>query len=716
MSSSIQCTSSGFWGIPAGELKEALSSGQIKTIFKDIKVTTTDEQFIELEQFFLRVNEFGLEEKTVIFERIQKLSKKNQELANKIELIKLLLSIGDDDDEFSLFINHDENKEKALKFAEQLASKNAPEEEKIHFLQQLLLSRKFDLGSLFGEPDLIYQALKLKDESKEKLINFVIKENKEIHTFNHFLRNSFSYDTWLSSEMMNLYKNGKIDSVKYHFYNLLEFSYRDLCSPFCTFIASDDFKKMISELVSIQDEWVFRFTLRMLEKQNTTCPYLLKEVLAPTQFSLSEFLNFVRENSNSYDDIVSHMKSHCGMAVALSFPIKYNESLENRLLIAQKCLSENQELMSRHFSYFFSDHEIARDLGVNGPISQMIEECLGKISGEDKTYLLFSTMYYKRLLSEQTTPVDSSLRAEISSESQLKIIPPGDAHLYLYLGEEPGKENRGNHVFMVRREYDYEVGTTFRSQNTIEIQNAKEVSDKIAPAIEPTPRELFFKETPYFNNSIYSKLGFKVCSGPSGSFVVLPDPSVQEMRWSELTQFPEFSDLPKTISFPRVRGIASSRDFVKYLQEHDAGVSTDIEYFHDLTIHVHRIIVMMLYPADYVRVRKKVKELTEQILNVCDYILSQSPSQQDRDLVAFFEETAGIFYDRGTSHRSVQDWELEIDNWMKVIPFDRYWGLEYDYWRKGIRSRVPNDQDYSPEKIAAFWLTKKQAYEAQQAL
>ena len=53
MNSSIQSASSGFWGIPANELKEALSSGQIKTIFKDIKVTK-DEQFIELEQFFLR--------------------------------------------------------------------------------------------------------------------------------------------------------------------------------------------------------------------------------------------------------------------------------------------------------------------------------------------------------------------------------------------------------------------------------------------------------------------------------------------------------------------------------------------------------------------------------------------------------------------------------------------------------------------------------------
>lgn len=432
-------------------------------------------------------------------------------------------------------------------------------------------------------------------------------------------------------------------------------------------------------------------------KENKTNATLIFNALG-TKESKIDFIKQIRKNASA-EEIEVFTTELCLQSPSYFFqmyPFLSSDSFSKRLEIAQKCLQEAPNIMARNISYIFTDQEVIDDS--DGAISKIIDQCKKECAGTcDADHLECSERYFDLLKGKHTTKASSS-----SGDVNATYIPPGDSHLYLYLGQEPGdpKATEGNHLFMAKRKFDTEISRAYKHMNA-DIrgqENAASKNNEIQPATEIPSAS--FRDTLNYQTDHMRQLGYKILPG-GNVFFVLPDPAVVEKRENALN--------PKSepLSIYRSSGILASREFVKQHHTHEAVASTNEEYVHDQS-HILEVLKLRDDPK-YPQLRKDTEKITQEILDICDYVKAKSPSASDLDLVVFLETSAGIIYDTVTA-KGLDGWRSILNLWNNGNFIEAFWWLSDNYWRDGLKSLVAHPENYPPKRIQEFWNQKKAEY------
>lgn len=572
---------------------------------------------------------------------------------------------------------------------------DSPEQEKLDFIKGKLTANAMGLHLLYSGEESIVNRIKLNDDSKQCLIEFVIINYREVNK--NRSEPSFNFYSHVKAYLSELYEKQQIA----RFMSTAELVDEQFIDGLKVIIGPDLFANFIGHLFERADDSIYRYALKILQKDADQLIHMFHHNLQGPKFSLLHFREFVQQYSpeDKRQTNMVHVDRLCSEYFHLSFLNDANDSLETRLSIAEKAFSIVPHLLAGHLCYFFSDLEIATDMQAEGPISKLFQRCLEQVRGADTTiHLGYLKMYFDRYISEklQNTAASSTQPSTGYTES------PIDGHLFIHIGDDI----EGDHVFMVRREYDERLKSPHQFKDGVEKGNISLKLDEIEPANELSPTIETFKND--CELSLFRKLGFKWVDNGNGTFVVLPEPSALEKRYAKLKLLSEFSNLSETLRISRTPGTADTLSFIKAFKTHDFTVSLGREFFHDTGSHERAVLKMKLDGQAYSQLRARVDMVTDEILDVCEHASAKSSSQKTHDLCVFLIESAGALYDAGSTS-TIERWHRNLDGWEDTGLITAMWAPG-SIWRKGIRAQLPNEKEYTAEKISAFWRKHRDSF------
>lgn len=390
-------------------------------------------------------------------------------------------------------------------------------------------------------------------------------------------------------------------------------------------------------------------------------------------------------------------------------------ALPIRIAYAEAVYRIDPSYLAKEFLHLFSEKEIFFDCHFSTLLTGLLNDLFAQndnFSEKIADYFRLVHCYLKGWQAIERLRIRGSKLAKIMYESKLKEKPisidinyPRDNPIWREFGTMTGASGIYR---LFKLDWDFDILSKRspyprRQLDTILLRGfTPKIVEVFFPALITT------KLGRNFTSWWASVLGYGRGEGPSGEYIVLPEPATIMNRWKDVLADPRAvkKRVYQNLSIAVTEGSATVDEFIALFMNHDAICSLTSEFVHDQLYHLLRTIGVMMscsaeeYTASLEAARKCLLEAQSCIKEA----LAHSKYSNDPTMLKILELTLGVFADIYTIGVSIE----RRNQYIKSIFFEK--GV-LEIWRGGhgeLWRNVFNEYHITPDlypaiRIQEYW-------------